>query len=152
MNTVTVTKRPRDHIAHLKNHFQSNNTFILQSKRFWLIIREHKYHLLIVNECLLCLLNFATSSPSIPFAKFGWNWPICSEEEEDDFIKFRQCILVFRYHLLEMGVTLQIIFTQRCLFVKCRWNLSGVLEKNIFKGRQWPPPPLWTRQWFVIFI
>ena len=61
-NCYEETQRPH---RSPEKHFQSDNTFIFQSKRFWLIIREYKYHLLIVNECYFAHSTYSTSSPSM---------------------------------------------------------------------------------------
>ena len=61
-NCYEETQRPH---RSPKKHFQSINTCILLSKRFCLIIREYKYHLLIVNECYFAYSTYSTSSPSM---------------------------------------------------------------------------------------
>ena len=99
-SNIKPNKRPMGLIAHLRNQFKSMNTFersndyicykigpvVLEEKIF--IFRESSFAILLlspnVKRCGLSIwTNLNPLYPRMLFAKFGWNWPSGSGEDEN---------------------------------------------------------------------
>ena len=99
------TKRPMGHITHLRKQFKSINTYDYIIMLIW---RRKKT---IINFMRIywsfIWTNLNPLHPRMLCAKFGWNWPSGSEEE--DFLISSMYFLLFcNYLTLEKGRALHL--------------------------------------------
>ena len=71
-------KRPMSHIAHLRKKFNSINTYDYLNVNWE---KKKPFFYFLVIEWFSIWTNLNPLHPRMLCAKFGWNWPIGSEED-----------------------------------------------------------------------
>ena len=131
---VYTNKRPMGHIAHLRKQFKSINTydyiimFIMRRKKTIITFMRIYWFFIWKNLNPLC--------PRMLCAKFGWNWPSGSREED-----FLISSMYFRYFVIipNWKRAGPFIWTNlnplwpRMLCAKFGWNWSSCSEEEDFK-------------------